>query len=49
MGKPPRKEVTKMGKKREDYRLLILTVLAILLGAAARLLEALADILRLLF
>jgi hypothetical protein len=47
MGKPPRKEVTCMGEKVKSQLIIWLT-LSVLLGALARLLEALADILRLL-
>jgi hypothetical protein len=38
-----------MGKKRKGSQIAVWIALAILLGASARLLEALADLLRLLF
>jgi hypothetical protein len=47
MWKPPGKEVTEMGKN-DKSQLLKWLALALLLGALARLFEALADILRLL-
>jgi hypothetical protein len=47
MRKPPRKEVTEM-RKKEKSQLIFWLTLSLLLGALARLLEALADVLRLL-
>jgi hypothetical protein len=47
MGTPPRKEVTYMGEKVKSQLIIWLT-LSVLLGAITRLLETLADILRLL-